>query len=68
MATAILAFAFAPAGCTVQDRYQSIRDDKLQECSRQVTERQREECRARLAPASYEEYERLRRTVPKPGR
>lgn len=52
----------------MQDRYESMRNSKLHECSRQVTERQREECRARLLPESYEEYERLRRTVPTPGR
>ena len=43
-----------------------MREDNLQECTRQVTERQREACRARLPPESYEEYERLRRTVPTP--
>ena len=43
-----------------------MRDDKLQECARQVTEGEREACRARLPPESYEEYEQLRHTVPTP--
>ena len=54
----------AQSSCTMQDRYQTMRDGNSQECERLVTERRREECRALLPPESYEEYERLRRTVP----
>ena len=51
-------------GCTLEDRYNAARSDQLAACDRLVTERQREECRARLPPATYEEYERLRRAIP----
>ena len=56
--------AVALFGCTLEDRYNTARSDQLAACNRLVTERQREECRARLPPASYEEYERLRRAIP----
>lgn len=66
---AALAAAFSAAlwGCSAQDRYESVRDDNLRQCERLVTQAQREECRARLPPESYAEYERLRRTAPRPG-
>ena len=66
-AGAAIALALAQWGCTLQDRYDSMRDNNMQECDRLVTEPQREECRANLPPPSFEEYERLRRTLPKPG-
>ena len=56
--------ALALTGCTAKDRYYSVRSENLRECERQLTEVQRQRCRERLAPASYEEYRRLRGTIP----
>ena len=56
--------ALALTGCTAQDRYYSVRSENLRECERQLTEVERQRCRERLTPASYEEYQRLRGTIP----
>ncbi len=49
--------------CTVQDRYQQIRNSNASECDRLVTQNERDRCKAQLPPASYEEYERQRRSA-----
>ena len=56
--------AVSIAACTAQDRYYAVRSDNLHECDRKLSEIERERCRERVAPASYEEYQRLRATVP----
>lgn len=48
------------AGCTAQDRYEAVYRENSTECDLKVSEVERERCREQLAPASYEEYERLR--------
>ena len=55
------------AACTVQDRYRMVRDGNVRECDRTLSEAERERCLESLPPASYDEYERLRRTVPRTG-
>ena len=63
--TALLGvFVATVAACTAQDRYDSVRRENLQECERMLSEVERERCRQQLAPESYEEYQRLRTTVP----
>ena len=62
LATAVLAAVLG--GCTVQDRYEQLRRSNAQECDRLLTQNERERCKAQLPPASYEEYERLRRSAP----
>ena len=57
-------FVVSVAACTAQDRYDSVRRENLLECDRMLTEVERERCRQQLAPATYEEYQRLRATVP----
>ena len=62
---ALVAVMVASVGaCTAQDRYHAVRNDNLHECDRTLSEIERERCRERVAPASYEEYQRLRATVP----
>ncbi len=56
----------ALSACTAQDRYAELRAAKLRECELEQSEQQRQQCRQRLAPASYEDYQRQRRTRPKP--
>ena len=56
--------ALALTACTAKDRYYSVRSENLRECEQQLTEVQRQRCRERLTPASYEEYRRLRGTIP----
>lgn len=56
--------AMGLVGCTAQDRYYSVRNQNLEECERKLSDVERERCREQLAPASYEEYERMRSTVP----
>ena len=63
---AVVALGLCTA-CTVQDRYESLRQSQLGNCDRQVTERLQEECRQRLQeamPESYPAYERQRRQLP----
>ena len=59
----VVVAAFVGA-CTAQDRYYSVRSENLRECERRLSEVDRERCRSQLAPASYDEYQRLRRTIP----
>ena len=54
----------ALAACTAQDRYHSMRRQNLEDCERKLSEVERQRCREQVVPASYEEYERLRSTVP----
>ena len=55
------------AGCTAQDRYGAVYRENATECDLKVSEVERERCREQLAPASYEEYERLRASAMKRG-
>ena len=55
------------SACTAQQRYDQTRDEQRHKCELAVSEALREQCLERLAPASYEEYELLRRTLPAPG-
>lgn len=55
------------SACTVQDRYNQTRDEQRQKCELAVSDALRERCLEQLAPASYEEYDLLRRTLPSPG-
>ena len=63
-ALGVLALA-SLAACTAQDRYDAVRRENLQECDRRLSEIDRQRCREQLAPATYEEYRRLRATVPR---
>ena len=54
------------SACTSRDRYTNIREEQRQQCELAVSEALRERCLAELPPASYDEYERLRRTLPEP--
>ena len=63
-AAAITVVAVSVAACTAQDRYYAARNDNLRECDQKLSEVERERCRERVVPASYEEYQRLRATVP----
>ena len=56
------------AGCTAQDRYGAVYRENSTECDLKVSEVERERCREQLAPASYEEYERLRASAMKRAR
>ena len=53
------------AGCTAQDRYGAVYRENSTQCDLKVSEVERERCREQLAPASYEEYERLRASAMK---
>ena len=53
------------AGCTAQDRYGAVYRENARECDLKTSEVERERCREQLAPASYEEYERLRASAMK---
>ena len=53
------------SGCTAQDRYGAVYRENSTECDLKVSEVERERCREQLAPASYEEYERLRASAMK---
>ena len=76
------AAVLALAGGTLQDvrraladhadaGYEQARRNQQEACDRLPTAPAREACEARLPPASFEEYERMRRNVPrqpeKPG-
>ena len=52
------------SACTSRDRYANVREEQRQQCELAVSEALRERCLAELPPASYDEYERLRRTLP----
>ena len=52
------------SACTSRDRYKNIREEQRRQCELAVSEALRERCLAELPPASYDEYERLRRTLP----
>ncbi len=81
---AAVAGVMALAGCTLQDvrraleghadvGYEQARRNQQDACDRLPTAPAREACEARLPPASFEEYERMRRDVPsqpleKPGK
>ena len=54
------------SACTSRDRYKNIREEQQRQCELAVSEALRERCLAELPPASYDEYERLRRTLPEP--
>ena len=54
------------SACTSRDRYKNIHEEQRQQCELAVSEALRERCLAELPPASYDEYERLRRTLPEP--
>ena len=51
------------AACTAPDRYYAVRSENLRECDRKLSDVERERCREQLAPASYDEYQRLRATA-----
>ena len=72
---AAVAGVLALAGCTLQDvrrafeghadvGYEQARRNQQDACDRLPTAPAREACEARLPPASFEEYERMRRDVP----
>lgn len=61
LATAVLVVGLG--ACTVQDRYEQLRRSNAQECDRLLTQNERDRCKAQLPPASYEEYERQRRSA-----
>lgn len=72
---AAVAGVLALAGCTLQDvrrtleshadvGYEQARRNQQDACDRLPTAPAREACEARLPPASFEEYERMRRNVP----
>jgi hypothetical protein len=63
-AFALVALVASLGACTVQDRYESVRRSNVLECERLVTQNERDRCKAQLPPASYDEYERARRSVP----
>lgn len=44
--------------------YEQRHQEHLRACERLLSEPARENCRSRAPPASFEEYERLRRSVP----
>ncbi len=48
-----------------ESHYDTRRQERLRECELRLSEPERERCRRELPPASFEEYERLRRTVPR---
>ena len=52
-------------GCTAQDRYGAVYRENSRECDLKTSEVERERCREQLAPASYDEYERLRASAMK---
>ena len=52
------------SACTSRDRYANVREEQRRQCELAVSEALRERCLAELPPASYDEYERLRRTLP----
>ena len=54
------------SACTSRDRYTNVREEQRQQCELAVSEALRERCLAELPPASYDDYERLRRTLPAP--
>ena len=64
---ALLVVAALASACTVQERYNQTRDEQRRECELAVSEALRERCLEQLAPATYEEYDLLRRTLPAPG-
>ena len=64
---ALLVVAALASACTVQDRYNQTRDEQRRLCELAVSEALRERCLEQLAPATYEEYDLLRRTLPAPG-
>lgn len=55
------------SACTVQERYNQTRDEQRRQCELAVSEALRERCLEQLAPATYEEYDLLRRTLPSSG-
>ena len=70
--------SLAVAACSFQDvrrglewlgdaRYEQARQQQLEACERALSEPAREDCRRRLPPATLEEYERARRSVPAAG-
>ena len=48
-----------------ESHYDTRRQERLRECELRLSEPERERCRRELPPASFEEYERVRRTVPR---
>ena len=61
---ALAALALLASACTSQDRYGAIREEHRQQCELAVSEALRERCLEQLPPASYDDYERLRRKLP----
>ena len=47
-----------------ETHYDNQRQQRLRECDLLPSAPERERCRQELPPSSFEEYERLRRTVP----
>ena len=63
---ALAALLVLCSACTSRERYANVREEQRQQCELAVSEALRERCLEELPPASYEEYERLRRTLPEP--
>lgn len=61
---AMATLALLASACTSQERYRSIREEQRQQCDLAVSEALRERCLEQLPPASYDDYERLRRELP----
>lgn len=73
--TAVVAGLLVAAGCTLQDLrraleghadvgYEQARRNQQEACERLPAAPAREACEARLPPPSFEEYERMRRSLP----
>ena len=58
-----VALAAGMAGCTMQDRYESVLQANLDACDRTLSEADRARCLERVLPLSYEDYLRERAEI-----